>query len=76
VERLRSLHGATVRLRPRGRADILDLALADKEATVRGVERDYEGRTYIAVTLNHDPGQDLGAFGHRFFMRPDEVELL
>jgi hypothetical protein len=68
--------GATVRLHPSCRADILDLALAGKEATVRGVERDYEGRTYIAVTLNDDPGQDLGAFGHRFFMRPDEVERL
>ena len=76
VERLRVLHGATVRLHPNGRADILDLALAGKEATVRGVERDYEGRTYVAVTLNDDPGQDLGAFGHRFFMRPDELELL
>jgi hypothetical protein len=76
IERLRTLHGATVRLRPRGRADILDLALVGKQATVRGVERDYEGRTYLAVTLDDDPGQDLGAFGHRFFMRPDEVELL
>lgn len=68
--------GATVRLHPSCRADILDLALAGKEATVRGVERDYEGRTYIAVTLNDDPGQDLGAFGHRFFMRPEEIEPL
>jgi hypothetical protein len=76
LERLRNLHGATVRLRPTGRADILDLALAGKEATVHAVERDYEGRTYIAVTLNDDPGRELGAFGHRFFMRPDEVELL
>lgn len=66
--------GATVRLHPSCRADILDLALAGKEATVQAVERDYEGRTYIAVTLNGDPGRDLGAFGHRFFMRPDEVE--
>jgi len=68
--------GATVRLHPSCRADILDLALAGKEATIRSVERDYEGRTYIAVTLNDDPGQDLGAFGHRFFMRPNEVEPL
>ena len=77
LERTESLGiGATVRLHPSCRADILDLALAGKAATVRGVERDYEGRTYIAVTLNDDPGQDLGAFGHRFFMRPDEVEPL
>jgi len=77
LERTESLGiGATVRLHPSCRADILDLALAGKEATVQGVERDYEGRTYIAVTLNDDPGRDLGAFGHRFFMRPDEVEPL
>jgi hypothetical protein len=77
LERTESLGiGATVRLHPSCRADILDLALAGKAATVRGVERDYEGRTYIAVTLNDDPGQDLGAFGHRFFMRPEEVEPL
>jgi hypothetical protein len=69
--------GATVRLHPSCRGtDILDLALDGKEATVRSVERDYEGRTYLGVTLNDDPGQDLGAFGHRFFMRPDEVEPL
>lgn len=76
LERLRNLHGATVRLRPTGRADILDLALAGKEATIHAVEQDYEGRTYLAVTLNDDPGRDLGAFGHRFFMRSDEIELL
>ncbi|MFN2571461.1 MAG: hypothetical protein ABR537_07605 [Gemmatimonadales bacterium] len=75
LERTESLGiGAAVRLHPSCRADIIDLALAGKEATVRGIERDYEGRTYIAVTLNDDPGQDLGAFGHRFFMRPNEVE--
>jgi hypothetical protein len=54
----------------------MDLALASKRATVRAVERDYEGRTYIVVTIDEDPGQDLGAFGHRFFFRPDEVETL
>ena len=68
--------GATVRLHPACRADMLDLALEGKEATVRAVERDYEGRTYIAVSVNDDPGQDLGPYGHRFFMRPDEIEPL
>jgi hypothetical protein len=84
LEALRTLHGAVrtltpgarVLLRPNGRADIMDLALASKRATVRAVERDYEGRTYIVVTIDEDPGQDLGAFGHRFFFRPDEVETL
>jgi hypothetical protein len=71
--------GDRVRLRPRGRADILDLALADRTATVESIEQDYDGRVYLAVTVDDDPGKDLGALrqpGHRFFFRPDEVEPL
>ncbi len=71
--------GDRVRLRPAGRADILDLALADKTATIDSVEQDYEGRIYLAVTVDDDPGRDLGALrqpGHRFFFRPEEVEPL
>jgi hypothetical protein len=69
--------GDRVRLRPRGRADILDLALAGKIATIDEIEQDYEGRAYLAVTVDDDPGRDLGALrqpGHRFFFAPDEVE--
>jgi hypothetical protein len=71
--------GDRVRLRPRGRADIFDLALADRTATVEAIEQDYDGRVYLAVTVDDDPGKDLGALrqpGHRFFFRPDEVEPL
>src|SRR5262249_50324047 len=71
--------GDRVRLRPRGRADILDLALAGKTATVEAIEEDYEGRVYLAVTVDGDPGRDLGALrqpGHRFFFLPEEVEPL
>ena len=71
--------GDRVRLRPRGRADILDLALAGKTATVESIEQDYDGRTYLAVTIDDDPGKDLGALrqpGHRFFFSPEEVEPL
>ena len=71
--------GARVRLRPRGRADILDLALAGMTATVDSIEQDYEGRIYLAVTVDEDPGKDLGALrqpGHRFFFQPEEVEPL
>ncbi len=87
-EELLALHGARrpairagdrVRLRPKGRADILDLALEGKAATVVAVEEDLEGRRYIAVTVEDDPGSDLGRAGfpgHRFFFRPDEVEPL
>jgi hypothetical protein len=69
--------GDRVRLRPRGRADILDLALAGMTATVESVEQDFEGRVYLAVTVDDDPGKDLGQLrqpGHRFFFAPEEVE--
>lgn len=71
--------GDRVRLRPRSRADILDLALEGMTATVEAVEQDFEGRIYLAVTVDNDPGQDLGRLrqpGHRFFFAPDEVEPL
>lgn len=71
--------GDRVRLRPRARADILDMALAGKTATVDSIEQDYDGRAYLAVTVDDDPGRDLGALrqpGHRFFFGPDEVEPL
>jgi hypothetical protein len=71
--------GDRVRLRPRGRADILDLALAGKTATVEAIEQDFEGRLYLAVTVDDDPGKDLGMLrqpGHRFFFQPEEVEPL
>lgn len=69
--------GQRVRLRPRGRSDIFDVALAGRTATVVGLERDLEGRRHVAVTVDDDPGQDLGAAGkpgHRFFFAPGEVE--
>jgi hypothetical protein len=71
--------GNRVRLRPLGRADMLDLALAGRTATVDTIEQDFEGRVYLAVTVDDDPGRDLGALrqpGHRFFFRPEEVEPL
>jgi hypothetical protein len=69
--------GGRVRLRPRGRADVLDIALAGKAATVEAIEQDYDGHIYLAVVVDDDPGQDLGLLrqpGHRFFFRPEEVE--
>jgi len=71
--------GDRVRLRPRPRshADIMDLALAGMTASIESIEQDFEGRVYLAVTLDEDPGKDLGAMrlpGHRFFFQPEEVE--
>jgi hypothetical protein len=55
----------------------MDLVLAGKTATVESIEQDFEGRVWLAVTVDDDPGRDLGALrqpGHRFFFGPEEVE--
>ena len=69
--------GDRVRIVPRRRADALDVTLAPRLATVVSVQEDFEGATYVAVTVDDDPGADLGRAGqpgHRFFFHPDEVE--
>jgi hypothetical protein len=71
--------GSRVLLWPRVGGDIMDIALRGKVAFVEGIEQDYEDRIYIAVTLEDDPGRDLGEdrfLGHRFFFSPEEVEPL
>ncbi|MBI1914785.1 MAG: hypothetical protein HYS12_08615 [Planctomycetes bacterium] len=71
--------GDRVRLRPRQGADAFDLLLAGKAAVIEVIEQDFEGGFHFAVTVDDDPGRDLGAQGrpgHRFFFRPDEVEPL
>jgi hypothetical protein len=69
--------GDRVLVRPQGNADVLDLALDGKLATIVSIEQDYEGRIYYTVALEDDPGHDLGVAGkpgHRFFFRRDELE--
>jgi hypothetical protein len=69
--------GDLVHLRPRRSADIMDIALKGKLATVEAIEWDYEGRPHLAVVLEDDPGRDLGMLrqpGHRFFFGAEEVE--
>jgi hypothetical protein len=69
--------GDRVRLRPHKSADIFDIALAGKLATVESVEQDYEGKVHVAVVLDDDPGRELGMMrqpGHRFFFGAEEVE--
>jgi len=71
--------GDAVRLWPLGDADIMDIALKGKTAVIASIEQDFEDRFHIAVTVDDDPGRDLGASGkpgHRFFFRPEEVEPL
>jgi hypothetical protein len=69
--------GDRVVLRPLGRADIFDMALEGKSAAIESNEQDFEGRIYLAVVVDDDPGRDLGRLrqpGHRFFFGVDEIE--
>ena len=69
--------GDRVRIRPRRSADAFDLLLAGRMATITSIEQDFEERVYVAVTVDDDPGRDLGDLrqpGHRFFYAVDEVE--
>ena len=68
--------GSRVMLWPRSGGDIMDLALQGKVAFVETIEQDYEERVHLSVTLEDDPGRDLGdahILGHRFYFSPDEV---
>ena len=76
VEGVELRKGSRVLLRPHPEGDIMDLALAGKVAFIEAVEQDYEDRIHLAVTLEDDPGRDLGkdrVIGHRFFFSPEEV---
>lgn len=71
--------GDRVRLCPRKGADALDVVLRGRIATITAIEQDYENRIHLAVTIDDDPGNDLGRDGkpgHRFFFNPEDVELL
>jgi hydrogenase maturation protease len=68
-----------VRLRPRAGADVFDVVLAGRTAVIEGIDQDLEGNLQLAVTVEDDPGRDLGERrqpGHRFFFAPEEVEPL
>lgn len=68
--------GSRVQLYPRSRADIFDIALAGKSAVVESIEQDLEDNIQIAVTVEDDPGRDLGELlqpGHRFFFSTEEI---
>ena len=69
--------GDKVRLRPRRRADIMDIVLDGKLATVEAIEQDFEDNIHLAVTVDDDPGRDYGKarkIAHRFFFRLNEIE--
>src|SRR5262249_38532817 len=52
--------GDRVRIRPRTRADIMDLALQGKTAVIEAIEEDAEARVHLALVVEDDPGKDLG----------------
>ena len=71
--------GSRVQIWPSGTADIFDTALRGKRATIEAIEQTLEGEIQIAVTIDDDPGKDLGELrqvGHRFFFRLDEIQPL
>lgn len=71
--------GSRVRLAPRANGDVFDLALAGRTAVIDAIETDMEDQLHLAVTIEDDPGRDLGELrqpGHRFFFSLDEVEPL
>jgi hypothetical protein len=71
--------GDRVRIRPQGRADVMDLALDGKIALIESIEQDAENKVHLALVLDDDPGKDLGMLrqpGHRFFYGLHEVEPL
>lgn len=79
ASKLQFREGDRVRLHPKKKADIFDIALEGKIAIVEAVERDFEDRVHLAVTVEDDPGRDFGIarqIGHRFFFGPEEVELV
>lgn len=68
--------GTRVRLRPHRGRDSLDLVLGGMTAVIRRIETDFTGRCHCVVSVEDDPGADLGRFGHEFFFSPEELEPL
>ncbi len=68
--------GSRVLLRPAPRGDVFDLALDGRVGVVEATEEDDTGEIHVVVTLEEDPGRELGEarfIAHRFFFRTDEV---
>jgi hypothetical protein len=68
--------GTLVRIRPRRRADAMDMFLAGRVARVERVERDVDGGTCVAVVLDDEDGAELQhSYGRFFYFHPDELEI-
>ncbi len=69
--------GDRVRIHPKRRADVFDIALSGKIAIIEAIEEDVQNEVHLALVLEDDPGRELGMMrqpGHRFFYGVDEVE--
>jgi hydrogenase maturation protease len=79
VEGVELRRRSRVRLKPRAGGDIFDIALAGRTAVIEGIEQDMDGNVQLSITVDDDPGRDLGEErqpGHRFFFSLEEVEPL
>lgn len=87
-EAMMALHGARrlavgtrVTIRPgrdTRRSDAMDVVLAGLRATIVSIEITAEGERLFCVTIDDDPGRDLGDRGfpgHRFFFRENELDV-
>ena len=66
-----------MRIRPKKRADAMDMVLNGKIALTEAVEQDVKGGVQLALVIEDDPGHDLGMMpqpDHRFLYGTDEVE--
>jgi hypothetical protein len=72
--------GTRVRIWPSARADAFDVLMEGKTGRVEAIKQDYEGRLYLVVTLDEDPGREQPDErvwpGHRFFFFAEELELV
>jgi hydrogenase maturation protease len=69
--------GDRVRIHPKKRADVFDIALSGKIAIIEAIEEDVQNEVHLALVLEDDPGRELGMArqpGHRFFYGVDEIE--
>jgi hypothetical protein len=59
------------------RSDISDIIYNNRVATIETIYEDYDGKVYLAVTMDEDPGQqmfrDLNIY--RYY-HPEETEII